>query len=106
MVYCTECGNENEEDAKFCVNCGVSLYFEEKEDECFGWEKRVEDECFGLPHGGAIMGIIFGTIIVLGGLSLLLSNVLDWRWIGSFMVIAVGVLIIAGAIYGFTRRKK
>ena len=73
MVYCTKCGTQNVEDAKFCAKCGASLEISREE----GWERRVEDwgeefgrraekwgeqfgkraeeECFGLPHGGAIV---------------------------------------------------
>lgn len=25
MIYCTQCGNENDENAKFCKNCGAKL---------------------------------------------------------------------------------
>ncbi len=25
MIYCTQCGNENDENSKFCRNCGAKL---------------------------------------------------------------------------------
>jgi len=78
MVYCPKCGTKNEEDVKFCVNCGAALYAEEKRERrrttCFGAERRREDECFGLPHGGAIAGVIFGAFIILIGIALVLEN--------------------------------
>jgi hypothetical protein len=96
MVTCTKCGRENEEGAKFCVNCGAALGRVERR------KKRVEDECFGLPRGGAIFGLFIGAIIILWGL----SEVFGWEIeVWTFAIIIIGVLIIAGAIYGLTRRR-
>jgi len=109
MVYCPKCGTNNEEDAKFCVKCGAALYPEkpkERREEftCFGpREKRVEEECFGIPYGGAIVGIIFGAIIILIGLAIASGQDIG-KWLGPFILIIVGLLIIIGAIYGFRRR--
>jgi len=107
MVTCSKCGAKNPDDAKFCLNCGASLYPVESErkrgDTCFGQpERRMEEECFGLPHGGAIAGIIMGIIIILFGL----GNIFAWRLdIGAFIPIIIGILIVAGAIYGLSRRR-
>jgi hypothetical protein len=61
-----------------------------------------KDECFGLPHGGAIFGLFIGVLIVLWGL----SSIFGWRIeLGTFAIIAFGLLIIAGAIYGLTRKR-
>ncbi|UCC33266.1 MAG: zinc-ribbon domain-containing protein, partial [Candidatus Bathyarchaeota archaeon] len=94
MVHCTKCGTRNEEDAKYCVKCGTNLEisqekgFERRAEEWgeeFGrraeewgeqFGRRVEEECFGLPHGGAIVGLIIGAIILLIGLSWLAGA--DW----------------------------
>lgn len=85
MVYCSKCGTQNEEEAKFCVKCGAELYPEkprEKREEftCFGpREKRVEEECFGIPYGGAIVGEFKDELAILGfilGGSLLIHDVL------------------------------
>ncbi|MCK4633900.1 zinc ribbon domain-containing protein [Candidatus Bathyarchaeota archaeon] len=111
MVYCSKCGTKNEEDATHCTKCGVNLEvsrekrFERRAEEWgeqFG--KRAEEECFGLPHGGAISGIIFGIIILVFGFAWL-TGVDIWANIGPFMAILVGLLIVAGAIYGVTRRR-
>jgi len=108
MVYCTKCGAKNPDDAKVCAQCGAPLYTGEKEEECFGGErrKRYEEECFGIPHGGAIVTLAIGLIIVLAGLSFFLSEIyhitIPW-W--PFVVILFGILIIVGAIYGLTRRQ-
>jgi hypothetical protein len=98
LVYCSKCGTNNEEDTKYCINCGASL--DPSAPREIRREKR--DECFGLPHGGAIAGIIFGIIIILWGL----REFFDWRVdFGPFFVIIIGLLIVAGAIYGITRRR-
>jgi hypothetical protein len=64
--------------------------------------RRERDDCFGLPNSGSIAGIVFGIIIVVGGLSLLF----EWE-INIMALIAVifGTLIVAGAIYKLTQRR-
>jgi uncharacterized membrane protein YvbJ len=120
MVYCPKCGTKNPDDAKVCSQCGAPLYTtgegeqpKRTERECFGPRRyeepyrRVEEECFGIRRGGAILGIVIGIIIVLGGISLFLQAMypslppIPW-W--SFVVIAFGILVIIGAIYGMRRR--
>lgn len=99
MVHCVKCGTENPDDAEFCNKCGSRLD-QRKKDECFGPKGR-EDECFGLPRGGAIFGLFIGIIIIIWGLSQLLDIKID-LW--PFIVVIFGILVIAGAIYGFSRR--
>ena len=107
MVYCTKCGTKNEEDAAVCVKCGASLVTRP------AWRRereRTEEECFGLPHGGAIVGALIGIIIIIVGLSWVpglippevreVTDPLFWPAI----IIVVGVLIIAGTLYGLSRR--
>ncbi len=110
LVYCSKCGAKNEDDAKVCVSCGASLYAPKRAarrrgNECFGpkEEKRFEEECFGLPYGGAIVGIIFGIIILVFGFAWL-ANINIWNYLGPVAVIIIGALIIAGVAYGATRR--
>ncbi|MCW4053105.1 MAG: zinc ribbon domain-containing protein [Candidatus Bathyarchaeota archaeon] len=111
MVYCTKCGTKNEEDAEMCSSCGAHLRMSRRIDrgrsgsDCFGSRNRREDECFGLPHGGAIIGIIFGAIIILVGLALLYDWSVLWSYFWPFIVIIFGILIISGALYGMMRRK-
>jgi len=96
MVYCTKCGAKNEEDAVVCVKCGASLVGRP------AWRRerrRPEEECFGLPHGGAIVGLVIGIIIILVGLASLYE--ID---IGPLMIIAFGVLILVWALYRYSRR--
>jgi uncharacterized membrane protein YvbJ len=107
MVTCPKCGAKNPDEARFCVSCGGSLNVMEGERKrgstCFGQpERRVEKECFGLPHGGAIVGIIIGVLIIIFGL----GSLFDWRInFGPLVMIVIGVLVVAGALYGYTRRR-
>ena len=111
LVYCTKCGTKNEDDAAECIKCGAALQISRpvrryrSDDNCFGPRERrhMEDECFGLPHGGAIVGIIFGIIIIILGLAIY-SGVQLWDYLGPMILVIVGILIIAGAFYGMRRR--
>jgi len=103
MVYCTKCGTKNEDDATVCINCGASLEPSARMQR--RWERRMEEECFGIPRGGSIVGMIIGLIIVLLGVSWILSiyyNVKLEIW--PIAVIIFGILIIVGAYYGMRRR--
>jgi hypothetical protein len=109
MIRCSSCNIENRDDAKFCINCGSSIYSysvgEKSEDNCFGQpEKRLEDECFGIPHGSVIVGLIFGAFIIFVGLSILAGFNIE-SFIGPFIVIVIGLLIVIGSIYGLSRKK-
>jgi uncharacterized membrane protein YvbJ len=105
VVYCPKCGTKNEDTAEFCVKCGASLqtgtYASRRLER-----RRAEQECFGLPHGGAIVGIAIGLIILLWGVltlaqqSGLVSSTSDF---GFVILIIIGVLMIAGAAYRMTR---
>ena len=98
MVYCTKCGANNQEDAKHCAKCGAPLYAGESE----GRRKERRDECFGLPHGGAIAGLIFGILVMLWGTRELFGWSIDF---GPFMMIVIGLLIVGGAVYGLSRKR-
>jgi len=100
VVYCTKCGTKNEEDAVVCVKCGTSLVTRP------AWRRerrRAEEECFGLPHGGAIVGLIIGIIIILVGISQLL-DIRIWDYLWALIIIVVGILMVAGALYAYGRR--
>ncbi|MFX1535960.1 MAG: zinc ribbon domain-containing protein [Promethearchaeota archaeon] len=124
MVYCTKCGTKNEEGAEYCSKCGANLgvsreqKFERRAEE-FGrraeewgeqFGKRAEEECFGLPHGGTIAGLIIGIIIIIIALSWIpglispevreVTEPLFW----PVIIIIFGILIIAGALYKYSRR--
>ena len=100
MVYCTKCGTKNEEDAAVCVKCGASLVARPP------WRrarKRPEEECFGLPHGGAIVGLIIGIIIIIAGVSWLAGIDIE-KYFWPLIVVVFGILIVAGALYSYSRR--
>jgi len=119
MVYCTKCGTQNEDEADICVKCGTSLRISHTENR--NWEDRLErgaeelgeraerfgrsmeNECFGLPQGNSIIGIIFGLIIILFGV----RDLYDWNIdLGPYIIIIVGVLIAAGALYSRNKTKR
>jgi len=43
MVYCTECGKKNDDDAEFCDKCGIRLDRQEKEDAFKNNVKKIAD---------------------------------------------------------------
>lgn len=92
----------NADDAETCSKCGASLYSVREETTRY---RRREDECFGLPRGRAIVGLIFGIIIIVWGLSqvpgLLPREIEFW----PVIIIIFGVLVVAGALYGLSRRR-
>jgi uncharacterized membrane protein YvbJ len=105
MVYCPKCGTMNDDSAEFCVKCGASLRTGTYESRRYE-RRRVENECFGLPHGGAIVGLAIGIIVIIYGLLLLAQQM---NWISSLpnlwfvIIIVLGVLFIAGALYRMNR---
>jgi len=104
LVYCTKCGAKNEEDAVVCVKCGASL---ETAPPTRRYERKREEECFGIPHGGVIVGLAFGIIILIWGIIALLQQIVpDFPIIdpGAFAAIVIGILIIIGAYFGLRRR--
>ena len=117
MVYCQNCGTKNEDDDEYCSKCGTLLkedkrrYRRERRrrlmDECFGasyeYRQRQRRECFGLPHGNIILPIILGIILILAGLSSIYGFQF-WQYLGPALIILIGLLIIAGAIYGARRK--
>jgi uncharacterized membrane protein YvbJ len=108
MVYCPKCGTRNEDTADFCVKCGASLQTGTVASRRYE-RRKAEQECFGLPHGGAIAGIIVGAIILLWGISMVLqqtgiiAETLNFFYI---IIIIIGILIVAGAIYRITHAPK
>ena len=107
MVYCPKCGTQNDDTAEFCVKCGAS--FQTSTVSSRRRERRkAEQECFGLPHGGAIVGIVFGVIILIWGITTLLQQtgyIAETFEFWYLIIIVVGVLIVAGAIYSLTHSK-
>jgi len=105
MVYCTKCGTKNPDDATTCSNCGAAL--NPSREERRRYYRRYEDECFGIPHGGAIVAMAFGLLILLAGLIIILQqeNVIpETVNLWPFALIIFGVLILIGALFRARRR--
>jgi len=108
MVVCPKCGTKNEEDAKYCAQCGANL--ETGAYPSRRYKRKREEECFGIPRGGTIVGLAIGVIIILWGFIWLLQLALpEEHWIrtleiGPFAAIIFGILILVGALYGLSRR--
>jgi uncharacterized membrane protein YvbJ len=100
MVYCTNCGTKNDDNATECVKCHQPLTNAQPMKH---YRRRREDECFGLPHGGAIVGLIIGIIIILWGVSSFVD--IDFgSYFWPIIIVIFGILIVAGALYKFGRR--
>jgi len=100
MVYCTECGEQNPEDAEFCVKCGASLY--PRRSYGRSWRRPERGMCFGVPISGQIWGIIIGLIIILWGWSLMMG--MRFNLFAIFAVI-FGVIILMGALRRASSRR-
>ena len=131
MVYCVKCGVKNSDDAKFCVKCGENLmsspekkwetnrrieeWGEDVGKRAEKWGKQMErefkDDCFGLPHGGAVVGIILGVMILILGFAVLsLAQVNSIRYFGILSAIVIfsaligDILILPSLIVGIRRK--
>ena len=107
MVYCPKCGTMNDDSAEFCVKCGASLRTGTYESRRYE-RRRAESECFGLPHGGAIVGLVIGVIVLLWGFFALaqqtgLIATTPDLWI--VIVLVFGILLIVGAVYSMNRSR-
>ena len=97
----------NDDTAEFCVKCGANLRtgtYESRRAE----RRRAEAECFGLPHGGAIVGIAIGIIVLLWGFFALVQQAGLITYSPNLwyvVLIFIGVLLIAGAAYRMSRQK-
>jgi amino acid transporter len=70
--------------------------------------RKAEQECFGLPHGGAIAGIVIGVIILLWGVSMLLQQtgvIPEGINFWYLIIIVIGILMVAGAVYRMSRSR-
>lgn len=106
LVYCSKCGTKNEDTATYCVKCGNNLQTGTTETRRYE-RRRVENECFGLPHGGAIVGIVIGVLLLLWGIFTLAQQqglIATTPNLWFVFLIILGILIIAGALYRTSRR--
>ncbi len=107
MVYCTSCGTQNPEGAKFCNDCGASLkggtgarapgaptYARSR--------RRAEEECLGQTRVPGI--VIFAIFIILISVYTLLLWLLEvtynttfpdsLRWAGFAIILGIFIILV------------
>jgi len=115
MVYCTNCGKKNPDDAEKCSKCGEPLNkpssidravdtfsgeIDRAVDTCFGEPRRryERDACFGIPS--TILPFLFGGFIILWGISFLLQSVYHVTFeVWPIFVVVLGLIIIVVALF-------
>lgn len=99
MIRCASCGTRNVEDAKFCIQCGRSLQSK---------EYTVDREtCFGggpLPRIARFFVLIFGLLLISGGVNELLEFYRIRFTLWPFVLIAIGIIVIYWGL-SLTKRK-
>ncbi len=103
MPYCDKCGSKNEEDAEYCSKCGAPLKDGDERRRYQHDQHRQRQECFGLPHGGLIVGVIVGILLIIFGLSSIYGFSV-WHYIWPIVIVIVGILIILGAIFSYKNK--
>ena len=97
MVYCVRCGAKNPDDAAICAQCGKPLVGVERVRT-----RREEEARFGMPsHWG---GVLAGLFIIMIGLAMLFRGLLGIQDIWPLVVIFVGIAILLGGLYRYSRR--
>ncbi|MEM3047370.1 MAG: hypothetical protein QW057_09880 [Candidatus Bathyarchaeia archaeon] len=105
MVFCTRRGAKNPggDDAALCVQCGASLTGASRDYT----HRRGKGVCLGGTSSGAgwVFCIFFGLLLLLGGLTSLLSTLTGVRiefW--PIFLILLSAIIIIGTLTGRRRR--
>jgi uncharacterized membrane protein YvbJ len=122
MSYCSKCGNKVDDTMTFCPRCGASLKIEEaaraaptpqyppqyvrrnekaEKNEKGEKNEKNEPEKHEKGHNGAIGWLIGGLVIIMiGAFSLLrIYYEFDTQIGWSIFLLAIGMIIIIGAIY-------
>lgn len=92
MVYCTKCGESNEEGTEYCVKCSASLTGRSKVHRSTRYDREM---CFGVPMSGSLWGILVGAVIVLWGLTELLRIDINFA---AIVAVAFGAIIVINAL--------
>jgi uncharacterized membrane protein YvbJ len=118
MSYCPKCGSKIEEEMSFCPKCGAPLKVQQataearatyrKEEKAEKGEKREKTEKHEKHEYGFLGPLIGGLVLIfIGAASYLeITKAYDSRVIWAFFFVLIGVLIIVGAIYGYTMATK
>jgi len=116
LSYCPKCGAKLEEDVSFCPKCGAPLKMaqtsaetrpiayqrgekSEKSEKAEKHEKGEKREKHELGFFGPLIG---GLILIFLGVAAFVGLEYphyDWRWIGAFFLLLIGVIVIIAAIY-------
>jgi ribosomal protein L40E len=94
MVYCNRCGAENDEEADVCVKCGASLGATVHRVRRRDYKS---DMCFGRRGGTPLLGLLFGLMILLWGLSSLMGGMFRWMRVYNLwpiLIIVLGLMIL------------
>jgi uncharacterized membrane protein YvbJ len=105
MVYCTNCGTNNADDATVCVKCGALLHGTAGEGRT-GWGRALYEREYGF-HGRdrPLIGIIIGIVVIFIGFSFLLREYgIPVPWF-EILIILLGVYLVARALRVWNRRK-
>jgi hypothetical protein len=90
MVYCPKCGLNNEDETLYCKSCGASLLRRSRR-----IYRNEREMCFGIPMQGNVLGLFFGLMIVLWGITELLGLNFD-LW--AIALIGFGVILIINVL--------
>ena len=105
MVYCTNCGTNNADDAAICVKCGAPIYGVSGESRTRWGRARYEREYGFHRRDRPFIGIIIGIIVIFIGLSFLLREydiLLPW-W--EIILIIFGIYLIIRWLRVWNRRQ-
>ena len=100
MVYCSNCGTLNSDEATVCVKCGASLHGTRVETTLETKRRQWQDEYEHHPRRGRAIAILaIGLIILLWGFSILVANVyrVNIPW-GPIILVLMGFFIIIAGI--------
>jgi len=108
MLYCPDCGAQNEDDADFCIKCGAPLRegvrrtyrrdeWDEKDERREKQEKQEKDEKQEKSEGDARnWGLLIGFLILASGLISLAEDWWGYAWdnLWPFLIIIVGLFFV------------
>ena len=95
IVYCTKCGTNNADSRTVCVQCGAPLYGTSgKSMSYWNWGHYERDYSYH-RRGKPYIGILIGLILILAGLSVLVSELygIHIPWL-PVVLLLVGVFIL------------
>jgi uncharacterized membrane protein YvbJ len=106
MVYCTNCGTNNADDATICVKCGVPLHGAVGAGRTRWGRARYEREYSSFYRKDRpLIGVIIGILVIFIGLSFLLREygiLIPW-W--EIILIIFGIYLIVRWLQVWNRRK-